>query len=481
MPFDPNFPFDPEDDGFPNDWFVPEADGYPNDWFVPEADGFPNDWFVPDNQNPPAPAAAPPSAPPAPSLQTNATKPVPINGPAARFDPYEAFWSQMPASRVGAMAWHPPIFLSPDSFAPQSSPSWARGGPSPRFSTPLEQFLPPTYVLPGRPPEVCPGGILGGIPKLAAASGVPNPTDAAASGQPGDMSKLTTTPGPTGVPSRKIAPGLLAPLRFSGPPPSDSGIGDQDPRLPLPRYLVDPTQAPLTKSTDASESPIPAKNGILPSNPSATPLATTAGLFAPGGSTPSNPSPVGADSNPFSAFLNALNPISPAFAADDEGFGWPPAIAQALAQGLIDAATAKRLIERGKVLQNAQEAFEDLRDIVQDRASPRALGRALEASGVSRPEGYEAHHIVAGNRRRAADAREILKKFKIRINDASNGVFLPAEETTEPTNGEAIHGTLHTNKYYGAVNDALAKATTREQAIATLQEIGRKLQSGGYP
>jgi hypothetical protein len=100
---------------------------------------------------------------------------------------------------------------------------------------------------------------------------------------------------------------------------------------------------------------------------------------------------------------------------------------------------------------------------------------------ASRPPGYEAHHIVAGNRDRAATARDILKKFKIGINDASNGVFLPAEKTTQPTNGEAIHGTLHKNKYYDAVNDALAQATTREEAIATLQEIGRKLQSGGYP
>jgi hypothetical protein len=190
MPFDPNSPFDPsdplrwwqlsklppvsgptnavpnaasgaaveskgvdvpDDDGLPNDWFVPEADGYPNDWFVPEADGYPNDWFVPDNQSQPASAA--PSPPPAPSPQTNAAEPVPTNRPAARFDPYEAFWSQVPASRVGAMAWHPPIFLSPDSFSPQETPSSARGGPPARFYNPLAQFPPPTYALPALAPE----------------------------------------------------------------------------------------------------------------------------------------------------------------------------------------------------------------------------------------------------------------------------------------------------------------------------------------
>jgi hypothetical protein len=471
MPFDPSFPSDPEDDGFPNDWFVPEADGYPNDWFVPEADGFPNDWFVPDNQNPPAPVAAPPSAPPAPSLQTNATKPVPINGPAARFDPYEAFWSQVPASRVGAMAWHPPIFLSPDSFAPQNSPSWARGGPPARFSNPLAQFLPPTYPLPGLAPDVGTGGILSGIPKLAAASGVASPRDAAANGLLAGTTNWSTT-------SSDIAQGLLAPLRFSGPLSTDSGVGDQDPRLPLP----DPAQAPLSQPIDADELPISDNNGILPLNPSATPLATT-GTGAPAldGSSPSNPSPAGADSTPFSRFLNALNPISPAYAADDEGFGWPPVLAQALAQGLIDAATAKRLMERAKVLQDAQDAWNDLREVAQGRASSAALARALEVSGVSRPEGYAAHHIVAGRDPPAEFARIVLRKFGIGINDAENGVFLPANKATQVIAGETIHSTLRSYKYYDAVNDALEKAKTKQEAIDTLARIRQALQAGDYP
>ena len=40
---------------------------------------------------------------------------------------------------------------------------------------------------------------------------------------------------------------------------------------------------------------------------------------------------------------------------------------------------------------------------------------------------------------RADLARKILKKFKIDINDASNGVFLPANKTTVNINGEAVH------------------------------------------
>jgi hypothetical protein len=66
------------------------------------------------------------------------------------------------------MSWHPPIFLSPDSFSPQDSPSSTRGTSPPAFSNPLAQFLPATSALPTLPPDFGTGGILGGIAKLAA-------------------------------------------------------------------------------------------------------------------------------------------------------------------------------------------------------------------------------------------------------------------------------------------------------------------------
>jgi hypothetical protein len=252
--------------------------------------------------------------------------------------------------------------------------------------------------------------------------------------------------------------------------------------LPIPGYLADPAPTLPSPSTDASESSNLDKIGILPPNLSATPLATTAGDSpGRGDSSPSNPSPIGPDTNPFSRFLNALNPISPALAADEEGPGFPPVIAQALAQGLIDAATAKRLTERAKVLQDSLDALEDLRDIIQGRYSPRALGRALEASDASRPQGSAAHHIVAGNHKRAAVARDILKRFNIGINDASNGVFLPADESTQLTNGEAIHASLHTKDYFEAVEEALREATSREDALRILRRIGQGLQSRTFP
>jgi hypothetical protein len=102
-------------------------------------------------------------------------------------------------------------------------------------------------------------------------------------------------------------------------------------------------------------------------------------------------------------------------------------------------------------------------------------------SNQSRPADYAAHHIAAGADPRAEVARGILKKFGICINDAVNGVFLPANRATQVIAGETIHSTLHTKEYYDAVNEALEKATTKQEAIDILRNIGRALQAGDYP
>ena len=148
---------------------------------------------------------------------------------------------------------------------------------------------------------------------------------------------------------------------------------------------------------------------------------------------------------------------------------------------MLDAATARNLAELQKILNDAQDAKRELFEVAQGRASSRALGVALEASGVPRPPGYAAHHIAAGADERGELARGVLKKFNIGINDASNGVFLPANRATQVIAGETIHSTLHTKEYYDAVNEALRGATTRQQVIGILQNIRQALQSGDYP
>lgn len=67
-----------------------------------------------------------------------------------------------------------------------------------------------------------------------------------------------------------------------------------------------------------------------------------------------------------------------------------------------------------------------------------------------------AHHIVAYDADEAQPARDILDKYGIELNSASNGVFLPTEYHAEFGN-VAYHNGGHTNDYYNYVNDQLLK------------------------
>ncbi|GAB4568541.1 MAG: hypothetical protein Tsb0020_22070 [Haliangiales bacterium] len=114
------------------------------------------------------------------------------------------------------------------------------------------------------------------------------------------------------------------------------------------------------------------------------------------------------------------------------------------------------------------------------RASRRALARALIAAGHMRPRGAAAHHIVAVRAPAAARARDKLKQLGIGINEAVNGVFLPATRKSPNPTRAAVHATLHTNKYYQTVNSMLTRATTRAEAEEALRAIAQTLLAGGF-
>lgn len=111
--------------------------------------------------------------------------------------------------------------------------------------------------------------------------------------------------------------------------------------------------------------------------------------------------------------------------------------------------------------------------------SSRALGRALEAAGHVRPPGGAAHHIVAGRASLAGEARAVLRRFRIGINDAANGVFLPASSRSQNGAAAAVHSRIHTEFYYLTVNALLRQAKTREQALRILESIRQALLRGG--
>jgi hypothetical protein len=176
-----------------DDWFVPKQAPNPTDqpnvgsvpWSAETDASFPDDWIYPDSQRP-ALAAAQSTIPPPPSPQPNPS-PAVSNRPPARFDPLAAYWSQIPASRVGALAWEPPIF--PDSFG-----RFPPVAPAPRID----------------PPRFAPGGLLGGIPKMLAASGtLNNPPGPATYGLLGGIGRMIAEQASATDPLAAAANGIL--------------------------------------------------------------------------------------------------------------------------------------------------------------------------------------------------------------------------------------------------------------------------------
>jgi hypothetical protein len=115
-----------------------------------------------------------------------------------------------------------------------------------------------------------------------------------------------------------------------------------------------------------------------------------------------------------------------------------------------------------------------------DACSPSAILAAnMEAAGVARPAQTAAHHIVAAGSPKAAEARRILTRFGIDINDAHNGVFLP--DTPSSAAPGLYHRTLHTHVYFEEVNARLSQATSRQDVLDILNDIRTELLNGTFP
>ncbi|VAW87565.1 hypothetical protein MNBD_GAMMA16-1419 [hydrothermal vent metagenome] len=124
-------------------------------------------------------------------------------------------------------------------------------------------------------------------------------------------------------------------------------------------------------------------------------------------------------------------------------------------------------------------------DLLSEGHSPNRLARYKKATGVKRPLNTAAHAIVSGAHPEAEAARKILAKFKIRVDDPHNGVFLPRSSCyiPHPEMPDAVnHAGVHTKEYYLNVTTILRQTNSALECRMALRLIAVRLQKGtmGY-
>ena len=106
-------------------------------------------------------------------------------------------------------------------------------------------------------------------------------------------------------------------------------------------------------------------------------------------------------------------------------------------------------------------------------------------AGVDEP-GYNnhAHHIVQSNSTDPVSVatREHLAQHNVSINDADNGVFLPANTATanDADSCSVPHSRIHTNHTRSEVNRRVTAQTTEAGVRSELRAIGQEMQSGNW-
>ena len=172
-----------------------------------QVDDGPDDWFVPP------PAATPSLGQPAPGAQPAAANS--DNPPPGRPDPFAAFWSLIPASRAGAMAWHPPIFLGDSPTSPPAT-----------STTPARPAQPPAEI----PYLRTSGGLFDGLAELGPGSSGPGSSIPLGGPFDGPAQLASASPDP-----RSSLPfgGLLG--TFAPPASSSPGSGSVFPPPPQPQ------------------------------------------------------------------------------------------------------------------------------------------------------------------------------------------------------------------------------------------------------
>ena len=120
-------------------------------------------------------------------------------------------------------------------------------------------------------------------------------------------------------------------------------------------------------------------------------------------------------------------------------------------------------------------------EFLREEHDSKRLSRHIRATGISRPPNVAAHAIISGGHSEAKAARKILAKFKIRIDDPDNGVYLPRDARFIPHEkmpDAANHAKVHTDEYYINMTNILNTATSELECRVALRLIAKKLRNG---
>lgn len=144
-------------------------------------------------------------------------------------------------------------------------------------------------------------------------------------------------------------------------------------------------------------------------------------------------------------------------------------LAAKLYQQIMIKTTARGLSLLSKYYATAKRMSRE--ELFSEKHKSSRLSRHLKYAGVKRHPNTAAHAIVSGTHPEAVAARKILARWKIRIDDPDNGVFLPRDSRYIPHKNlpnASNHAKLHTDEYYLNVTNMLRTAQSEMECRLTL-------------
>lgn len=147
-------------------------------------------------------------------------------------------------------------------------------------------------------------------------------------------------------------------------------------------------------------------------------------------------------------------------------------------------------VEEGLICYRADGLDMDKAELQREAHKSHRLGKNMIMAGDPRPHKLcDAHAIISGRHDKAAPMRAVLAWFKVRIDDAINGCWLPRNTAALPhmrgtdLENAVPHSRVHRNSYYRWIGDLLRidRISSLEELMRVMDRIRHRLQSGAVP